>query len=157
MELNLSQLEVVDKAYLAGLFDGEGCANATFRSKKVKKIRYFWPAVQFVISGAREHLQMIQELVGLGGLYEQKTGVCDFRITQPKEVLKMTNAILPYVRLKKKELLLLKKAALFISRHKKRSRWTKEEKNEFHKRFVLPLKKGEKLGRPTEYKKGFLK
>ena len=42
--------------------------------------------------------------------------------------------------------------ALFISRHKRRSRWIDEEKKEFHRRFVLPLKKGEKLGRQLSAK-----
>ena len=145
-ELN-SQLEETDRAYLAGLFDGEGCANATFRSRGVtskkekKKVRYFWPTVQFVISGIHSHLQPIQEFVGVGGLYQQKTGVWDFRMTQPKQVLIMTNTLLPYVRLKKRELLTLRKAALFMIRHERRSRWTKAELDEFHKRFVIPLKK----------------
>ena len=81
-ELN-SQLEETDRVYLAGLFDGEGCANATFRSRGVtskkekKKVRYFWPTVQSVISGIHSHLQPIQEFVGIGGLYQQKTGVWD--------------------------------------------------------------------------------
>jgi hypothetical protein len=67
-------------------------------------------------------------------------------MTQPKQVLIMTNTILPYVRLKKKELLTLRKAALFMIRHERRSRWTKAELDEFHKRFVIPLKKGRNLG-----------
>lgn len=33
-----SQLTDVDKAYLAGLFDGEGCANPTLSSKKYKEV-----------------------------------------------------------------------------------------------------------------------
>jgi len=68
----------------------------------------------------------------------------------------MIDIILPYVKLKKKELLLLKEAAVFIYRHKRRSRWNDEEKKEFHRRFVLPLKKGGKLGRPTECEKPFI-
>ena len=78
-----AQLKEADRAYLAGLFDGEGCANATFRSRGVtskkekKKVRYFWPTVQSVISGIHSHLQPIQEFVGIGGLYQQKTGVWD--------------------------------------------------------------------------------
>lgn len=157
------QLAKTDRAYLAGLFDGEGCANATFKSKKKfskrkqKEVRYFWPTAQLAISGAYEHLQSIKETVGFGGVYKATRGKgWDFRTTQPKEVLKMIDIILPYVKLKKKELLLLKEAALFISRHKRRSRWSDEEKKEFHKRFVLPLKKEGKLGRPTECDKPFI-
>jgi hypothetical protein len=161
--MHTSQLKDTDRAYLAGMFDGEGCANATFKSKKVlskkkqKEIRYFWPTVQFVIAGAHTHLQSIREIVGLGGVYEATVGKgWALRTTQPKKVLIMIDAILPYVKLKKKQLLILKEAALFISQHKKRSRWRDEEKKESHKRFVLPLKKEGKLGRPTEYDKPFI-
>jgi len=34
VSMNEAELKDIDKAYLAGLFDGEGCANATFRTKK---------------------------------------------------------------------------------------------------------------------------
>ncbi|MDH5449920.1 MAG: hypothetical protein OEX77_03310 [Candidatus Bathyarchaeota archaeon] len=61
-----------------------------------------------------------------------------------------------YVRLKKKEILLLKEAAMFMLRHKKRSRWNNEQKKDFYKRFVLPSQKGKDLGRPTEHEKGFI-
>lgn len=161
-----SQLKDTDRAYLAGLFDGEGCANPTFTSKKhfskreQKEKIYLWPRVQFVISGTRAHLQEIKRIVGFGGLYRQKTGVWDFRITEPKQVLNMVDIIFPYVKLKKEELLLLKNAALFMLKHKYRTRWTNKEKDFFNKNFVLPSQKlsrsRKKLGRRPKYKKDFI-
>lgn len=168
MELNLSQLKEVDKAYLAGLFDGEGCANATFRSKEVtlksqKKVRYFWPTVQLVISNKnRLLLALIKGMVELGQgrkhLFRDKVSkVWSFRITQPKQVLNLVNVLLQYVKLRNDDLLTLREAALFILKHKYRSRWSREELQFFYKNHVKKLETSEKKhGRPTVHQWDFL-
>ncbi len=161
-ELNFSQLEDLDKAYLAGLFDGEGCANPTFASKKYfsskeqKKKIYHWPRVQFVISNKnRLLLELVKRMVGLGGLYRSKESkVWDLRITKPKQVLNMINALLPYVKLKNENLLVLKEASLFISKHKPRSRWAREELKFFYENYVKKLGTSQK-GRPITHKRDF--
>ena len=163
MEPNLSQLKDVYKAYLAGLFDGEDCANVTFSSKpyfsrkEQKEKRYFWPRVNLVISNKnRLLLELIKRIVGFGGLYRNKESkVWDLRITQPKEILNMINVLLPYVKLKNDDLLLLKDATIFISQHKYHSRWTREEKKFFYEKYVKKLGTSHK-GRPIVHEWDFL-
>lgn len=141
-------MKELERAYLAGLFDGEGCANASFRSKKVKK-RYYWPSVQFVISGQKEHMQLIKEMIGFGGVYKGAKGeTWDYRITQPKQILLMIEALLPNIRLKNKELKKLKEASRFILKHEPRTRWTEQELIFFRKNHVLPLQKESRSGKP---------
>ena len=146
-------MEEVERAYLAGLFDGEGCANATFRSKAYKGKRYWWPAVQFVIAGQHQHMCQISEMFGAGAnVYEQSNRrAWEFRATNPEHVLRFIDIILPYVKLKKEQLRLLRSAAGFMIEHRSRSKWSQKDKEFFNKNFVQTLQKstrtGEKKGR----------
>jgi len=160
MNTVLSNLSDTDKAYLAGLFDGEGCINATFGTKKwiakaeAEKI-YLFPRIQFVISSKENLLlEWVKKMVGFGEVYGKK--IYDYRITERKQILDMLDALIPFVKLKKKGLQLSKDAVLFLLHRKYRSRWNKEELVFFHDKFVLPLQKllpsGERRGRPPKYK-----
>jgi len=143
-------MEDTDRAYLAGLFDGEGCANATFRSKSYKGRRYQWPSVQFVIAGQHQHMSQISVMFGAEGkhIYEQSSRhVWEFRATRPEDVLHYTDIILPYVKLKSTELKLLKQAAQFLIEHESHSKWSQKDKESFYKSFVQPLQKSTPAGR----------
>ena len=155
-----SKLKDTDKAYLAGLFDGEGCVNATIGSKKYfsiteqrEKIRLY-PRIQFVVSSKNNLLlELVKAIVGFGEVYGKK--IYDYRITERKQILNILNALIPFIKLKKDGLQRSKDAVLFMLKRKPRSRWTKEELVFFRKEFVLPLQKllpsGEKRGRPPKY------
>ena len=156
-----SKLGDVDKAYLAGLFDGEGCINAGVpvskkyfcKRERREKIR-LQPKIQFVISSENNLLlELIKTIVGFGEVYGKK--FYDYRITDRKEVLNIINALIPFVRLKKKGLQLSKDAVSFLLKRKPRSKWTKEKLIFFREEFVLPLQKllpsGERRGRPPKY------
>jgi len=138
-----SSLKDVDRAYLAGLFDGEGCAS-------VAHIR-----VQFIISNSDNRvLKEIRLLFGKGGTYP-KDG--SFRITKTRDVIEAIELIRPHVRVKKTDLDNLYQASEFILEvrgSRKRHKWTEEEEKEFEK-FVEtsralkgPRKRG---GRPRKY------
>jgi hypothetical protein len=154
-----SKLSDTDKAYLAGLFDGEGCINATFGTKKwiTKKEKekiYLFPRIQFVISSKENLLlELVKKTVGFGEVYGKK--MYDYRITERKQILNMLDALIPFVKLKKKGLQLSKEAVLFLLHRGHRCRWAKEELIFFHDSFVLPLQKllpsGERRGRPPKY------
>lgn len=153
-------LSDTDKAYLAGLFDGEGCINATFGTKKwiaktEKEKIYLFPRIQFVISSKDNLLlELVGAIVGFGKVYGEK--MYDYRITERKQILDILDALIPFVKLKKKGLQLSKEAVLFLLHREYRSRWTREELIIFHDRFVLPLQKllpsGERRGRPPKYR-----
>ena len=157
-----SKLSDIDKAYLAGLFDGEGCVTATVDKKKYfskreeKEKMSCWGRLYFVIS-SKDHLllELIKTIIGFGKVYRGKKRVYSYRITDRKQVLNMVNALIPFAKLKTEYLQLSKDAVLFMLQRKYRSRWSKEELVFFRKEFVLPLQKllpsGEKRGRPSQY------
>lgn len=165
------------RAYVAGLFDGEGCVNPTFRSKKYKEMQYHWPMVQLIISGQCDQLKDVNQLMGnIGTVYEQThrksnlkstEGMVLFgnqgslRATQPNNVLDIIHFIKPYVRHKKIELKYLEDAANWIlNKRKTGRRLTKEDKTEFKEKFVIPSQKqscvtGRKFGRKITSKQDF--
>jgi hypothetical protein len=154
------KLSNTDRAYLAGLFDGEGCVNATFgtkrwTTKKEKERIYLFPRIQFVISSKNNLLlELVRAMIGFGRVYGEK--MYDYRVTGRKQVLEIVDALLPFVKLKKTGLQLSKEAILFLLQREHLSKWTKEELVSFREQFVLPLQKllpsGERRGRPPKYK-----
>jgi len=157
-----SKLNDIDKAYLAGLFDGEGCISPTWGSKKYfltkeqRERTTFFPRLQFVISNKNSLLlDLMKIIVGYGNIYRGKNKVYGYRISAQKEVLDVVNALIPYVKLKKEALYLSKEAILYQLQRKLHSRWTSKEKvwfyNEFMVRLLKLLPSGKKRGRPSKY------
>lgn len=135
-------LKEVDRAYLAGLFDGEGCANATLGSKMYKEKYYWWPKLQFTIVGREQHIQQVRKLFDLGGyVYNQARQVWELRTTTPEQIIRFIDVILPYAKLKIDQLQLLKEAGETMLQHKRRSKWTQEELESFNVNFVQPLQR----------------
>lgn len=165
-ELSL-KLRETDKAYLAGLFDGEGCISPTWGSRKyysekehTERISHY-PRLLFVITNKNNVLlDWIREKMGnFGNVYRGENGAAyDYRITAQKEVLDVVNALIPHVKLKKEPLYISKDALLYqLKRNPSNphARWTKEEKTFFYENFMSRLEKllpsGKKRGRPSKY------
>jgi hypothetical protein len=102
-----SKLSDTEKAYLAGLFDGEGCispiwgSKSYFSKKENKKKTYHFPRLQFVITNKNSILlDLIKTQIGFGNFYRGKNGAAyDYRISAQKEVLSVVNTLIPYVKL----------------------------------------------------------
>jgi len=153
-------LKDVKRAYLAGLFDGEGCASVIYgqytkMTKKGKSI-YSDYSVDLVI--ANNDIRVLKEvrfLGGKGGIYTRET-LHTFRIYKPSDVIEMIEIIKPYIRVKKQDLKNLENAARFILKVRgsdKRHRWTEEEKKKFQE-FAdqsKALKGGGRRGRPRTH------
>lgn len=169
LELDLSQLEETDKAYLAGLFDGEGCANVSisskphFLKKAQRKTRYFWPRVHLAISNKSYLLlKLIRRIIGLGHASERehlyldkKTKVWSLRIAQPKQVLELTTTLLPHVKLRQNDLIVLKDACTFMLQHKRNSKWTPKELKFFYENYWKKIGRKE-TGRKRTHKWDFI-
>ena len=150
-----SGLKEVERAYLAGLFDGEGCASVTYGqfvrvgSQRVYPNRH----VQFVISNTDNRvLKEIRFLFGKGGIYSKKS----FRITNPREIIDAIELIRPYIRVKKADLSNLYDASKYMLESRgslKRHEWTEEERTTFLKfaETSKALKGGGKRGRPRTH------
>ncbi len=159
------QLKETDKAYLAGLFDGEGCINAAistrrYKPKKQQRICFHaWGKLNFSITN-KDHnlLKKVKEIAyGFGEVYPKSPvygAVYTWRVTDPVLLPMLFDALIPYLKLKKKALLLAMKAAQFLIERKNRQRWKKRDLTIFNEKFVLPLQKplpSGKRGRPPKY------
>lgn len=157
-----SKLSEIDKAYLAGLFDGEGCispiwGSKPYFSKKENKWKtYHFPRLQFVITNKNNvFLDAIKKEVGFGNFYRGKNGAAyDYRVSAQKEVLSLVTTLIPHARLKLEPLHVAKDALLYQLK-RKQARWTKEDKTFFYYTFMARLEKllpsGKKRGRPSRY------
>lgn len=169
LELDLSQLKETDIAYLAGLFDGEGCANVSISSKQhflkkaQRKTRYFWPRVHLAISNKSSLLlKLVLQRINLGHASERehlyldkKTKVWSLRITQPKQVLELTTVLLTHVKLKQDDLIVLKDACIFMLQHKRHSKWTPKELKFFYENYWKKIGRKE-TGRKRTHKWDFI-
>ena len=150
------RLREVDRAYLAGLFDGEGCASVVYTQykRRGRKRQYQSYKVQFTISNKDNRvLKEVRLLFGKGGIYPKDNS---FRISKPRDVIEAIGLIRPHVRVKKTDLANLYKASKYILEvrgSRKRHRWTEEERNEFSKfaETSIALKGAGKRGRPRKY------
>ena len=161
-EIHSSELIDIDRAYLAGLFDGEGCISVTigtrkfFSRKKQKKCIHAWGRIHFAIS-SKDHLllELIKRIIGFGNVYRSKKRIYSYRITDRKQIINIIRILVPFVKLKVESLQLARDATLFLLKRGNRSRWTREELIFFHDKYVRHSQKifssGKRKGRPPKY------
>ncbi len=137
-------MEDVERAYLAGLFDGEGSTLVSFsRSRKQTQegLKDFPNCrVQFIITNTEERvLKEIHNIIdGKGSIYRQKReeGKDLYRLVvyTPPEVKEMVELIKPFVRVKAEELRSLGEATDLILKLRgsgTKVRWTENAQQEF--------------------------
>lgn len=157
VSMNESELKDIDKAYLAGLFDGEGCASVSYTQyrKKGRDRLYDSCRVHLAISNMDENvLRDVLLMIGEGGIYRQKR-VSSFRTANPRVIIEIIEMLKPYVRIRVQSLENLGTAAGFILKVRgpnRRHTWTEEEKNKFKElaKMSRALKGGGKKGRPRK-------
>ena len=93
------KISLIDKVYIAGFFDGEGC----IRGMNTERGH---PSVVITI-GQRdlEVLYWIQETLGMGKVRIRLSNHGHWRITNKKDTKKFINLILPYSKVKKEQLI----------------------------------------------------
>jgi len=111
-KLNLSE---TDKAYIAGLIDGEG----TIRISHDKKYRgSYWPRVS--IANSNENLlKWVKTKIGLGYISKKKGKPHEYWC-EGYNVKPLLDAILPYLKVKRKHAEL---ALKFLEKRLSRKRW----------------------------------
>jgi len=148
----------IEKAYIAGFFDGEGCLNIYIQSKRYKSITYWYPRLQVTVTNNNNLLlEEIVSILGFGHVYPpaSRTLTYTIRINVPEAILKFIEVLEPYIKGKKKELAIMKEAASFLVKHRgyhcepHQAFWTKEKVDEFERNYVIPMKrlKNTKRGR----------
>jgi len=95
-------------AYIAGLFDGEGCVHGQIPSSG-------FPKVRITIGQKRpEILHWTKELLGMGKVHSHN-GFSSWAIWDRIDIEKFIDLILPYCRIKKEELVIGKKLVSLMS------------------------------------------
>ena len=149
-----------ERAYLAGLFDGEGCASVIYSqnkkmTKKGKRLYSGYGVTLVITNNDRRVLKEARFLCGKGRIYTQDSSHT-LRIYNASDVIEMIKIIEPYIRVKEHDLKNLENAARFklkVRGSDKRHRWTEEEKKKFQE-FAdqsKALKGGKRRGRPRTY------
>ncbi|MCA1841303.1 MAG: hypothetical protein LC723_13435 [Actinobacteria bacterium] len=96
-------LTETDKAYLAGLFDGEGCVGYYNRGI-TKGVAYHSASVSICMTDLRP-IQWVLDVVGYGAISfsekpESRRKVCSWQLTNQKQIRELLAALRPYLKLK---------------------------------------------------------
>ncbi len=100
----MNDLTEVQKAYIAGFFDGEGCISISKYQGKNNRTPVYSLQVVIVQKGIDALFEMY-ELVGVGSFHERKkyhVGTYEWRIP-PIDAADFLKEILPYLKSKKQE------------------------------------------------------
>ena len=148
----------VERAYLAGLFDGEGSTSVVYTQYKRRGRKRLYRSYKVSFTISNQDKRVLKEallLLGKGGIYHQDSSY-NFMISKPRDIMKTIELIRQYIRVKDTDLANLYSASEFILKvrgSRKRHRWSEEEKNEFLKfaEASKALKGGGKRGRPRKH------
>ena len=103
----------LEKAYFAGMIDGDGCISITKSPKKVAgKTRHYHQAYIILSQSTKSYLEYWKEKIGFGSVYEKKSSSKDviksrlkhyqFRVPS-KKACNVAEMILPYLLLKRRQ------------------------------------------------------
>lgn len=119
------------RAYVAGLFDGEGSLTLGYGSKADKDLngqvikRRFYPSVQIVITNAsRALLESVKTDLLIGKIFDQpsdgknRVPSCKYKIYTFKDAVVFLQVLLPFLRLKKAEALVVIEALTYLINQK---------------------------------------
>ena len=121
------RLSETNRAYLAGFLDADG--SIYVRAKPNPTYRFGFqiaPAIVFFQSAkSKDSFKKMCTLMPFGSLRERNDGVCEYTIQRHDDLLEMIRFVEPYVRLKKKQLILLKKILTYKKRELNQIEFTK--------------------------------
>jgi hypothetical protein len=103
--LDFSDLTEVQKAYIAGFLDGNGSIIAQF-VRKSDYILGFQIRISALFTQKMKRIHFLQDLfneIGLGVVRDRKDGIAEYNIVGAKTLEPFLKAILPYLRIKKKQ------------------------------------------------------
>jgi len=98
----------VDRAYLAGLLDGDGCIMSTIERHPEKKFGFRVRVFLKISQKNRKILDWCRNITQSGVVRENRDQY-DWRLRDQKEVARILEAIYPYLKIKRKQAELAKK------------------------------------------------
>ena len=93
----------VDRAYIAGLIDGDGAIMAIIEPHNEKKFRFRVRIELKVTQKFRRDLVCMTELLGCGKIRTNRT-TCDWITRDQKEILRILSYIRPHSRMKQRQI-----------------------------------------------------
>jgi len=107
----MRKLSIAEKAYVAGFLDGDGSVYVKLTKNKSYRYRYQVSSyIAFYQSQTNERfLRDLRKKLRCGYLRNRNDGISEFIIGDEKSQLEIIKSILPYSKLKKKQLKLMKK------------------------------------------------
>lgn len=107
----MNKLSVPDRAYTAGFLDGDGSIYVRLKPNKTYHFRYqVAPCIVFFqAKKEREGLEVLQRTLGVGYLRDRNDGIVEYTIGDTSSMSALITAILPFLKLKKRQAQLLLK------------------------------------------------
>ena len=93
----------VDRAYLAGLFDGDGAIMAIIEPHKEKRFKFRVRIELKVTQKFEKDLVCVTELLGCGSIRKNRT-TCDWITRDQKEIRRVLEYIRPYSKSKQRQI-----------------------------------------------------
>lgn len=102
----LSNLSSIEKAYLAGFLDGDGCINAQLVRRKDYFLRYQIRVSITFFQKTKRHwfLLQLQKQIRYGSIRKRKDGMSEYTILGKEAVSFLLLELRPFIRMKKPQL-----------------------------------------------------
>lgn len=115
-------MKTSDKAYLAGLLDGDGSIMLQLKPRKKVKFLFRVKAVVILYQDARyiEQLRLFQKLIGAGYVYQRNDHIAELRVEGFTQVYLFLSVVKPFIHFKSAQVKLMLQA-LKILRQKQYS------------------------------------
>lgn len=115
-------MTIQQKAYLAGLIDGDGSIMLQLRRRNGMRFLFRVKAVVVIYQDCKcyDAVEKLHQIIGCGYLYKRNDHICEIRIEGFARVRSFLQKIKPHLRFKEKQVNLMLKALQIVS-HKKYS------------------------------------
>lgn len=105
----MKKINDIQKSYIAGFLDGDG--SVYVKLKKNDTYRYGYQIAPYIVFYQKtmhiDFLEKIKNILGIGYTRSRKDGVSEFIIGDEKSLIEFAKEILPFSKLKSKQLRLL--------------------------------------------------
>lgn len=105
-------MTINQKAYLAGLIDGDGSIMLQFKPQKRMKFLFRAKSTVIIYQDAKmkSEVAKLWNIIGAGYQYERNDHICEIRIEGFAQVKKLLSGLKPFLRFKRKQARLMIKA-----------------------------------------------
>ena len=113
-------MKTSQRAYIAGLLDGDGCIMLQLRQRSDFRFLFRPKTVVILYQESRHHedIQYIQSMIGAGYVYKRNDHMSEYRLEGHKQVKDLLVKLKPHVLFKQKQLEFMLKAITILQKRK---------------------------------------